>query len=412
MPAHDRFEELCALAAIGELSADELRELLDHLKSCSECRRATEDFAFVLDQLPVKENEPDNSETAALLFKGHRQRFLARARAEGIEFSRYVTTEGAPQRVAWLNWRRLTAVLIPTAAAFAAFLIGMRLAPGRRVDAIRLTFTLPAPPIAVAPPIRAIEPNAISEEKSRGLTQQIELLRAKLSATQVELADVMKRSGQADERVAELERQLQAVKDDLAQTSAQADKLRGERNQTTADLVQQKYRILQLDEQIKSQSAAVEQERKRQTAAVEQERQLMAASQDVRQMMGARNLHIIDVFDADGHGSKKSFGRVFYVEGKSLIFYAFDLTQKSSRGAKVSFQAWGQREAVKNIAKNLGMFYIDDHDQRRWVLKVDDPDKLASIDSVFVTVEPFGGTDRPTGQKLLYAYLGSPANHP
>lgn len=138
----------------------------------------------------------------------------------------------------------------------------------------------------------------------------------------------------------------------------------------------------------------------------------MAASQDVRQMMGARNLHIIDVFDADGHESRKSFGRVFYVEGKSLIFYAFDLTQKSSRGAKVSFQAWGQREAVKNIAKNLGVFYIDDHDQSRWVLKVDDPNKLASIDSVFVTVEAFGGADRPTGQKLLYAYLGSPANHP
>ncbi len=38
--------------------------------------------------------------------------------------------------------------------------------------------------------------------------------------------------------------------------------------------------------------------------------------------MGARNVHILDVSDVDGNGrSKKSFGSVFLVEGKSLIFY-------------------------------------------------------------------------------------------
>jgi hypothetical protein len=62
--------------------------------------------------------------------------------------------------------------------------------------------------------------------------------------------------------------------------------------------------------------------------------------------------------------------------------------------------------------KSLGIFYVDDKAQKRWVLKVDDPALLAHIDSVFVTVEPPGGEKKPTGQKLLYAYLNAPPNHP
>jgi len=69
-------------------------------------------------------------------------------------------------------------------------------------------------------------------------------------------------------------------------------------------------------------------------------------------------------------------------------------------------------EGHQTAAKNLGVFYIDDHAQKRWVLKVDDPARLSAINSVFVTVEPLGGVNRPTGKKLLYAYLGTHANHP
>jgi hypothetical protein len=128
--------------------------------------------------------------------------------------------------------------------------------------------------------------------------------------------------------------------------------------------------------------------------------------------MGARNLHIIDVSDVDGDGkAKKSFGRVFLTEGKSLIFYAFDLGNKGN-AAKVSFQAWGQWEGQNRVAKNLGVFSIDDNAQRRWVVKVDDPEKLRNINTLFVTVEPLGGAMRPTGKRLLYAYFGLQPNHP
>jgi hypothetical protein len=55
---------------------------------------------------------------------------------------------------------------------------------------------------------------------------------------------------------------------------------------------------------------------------------------------------------------------------------------------------------------------VDDHDQRRWVLKVTDPALLQGIDSVFVTAEGLGDVKEPRGRKLLYAYVVGQANHP
>ena len=106
-------------------------------------------------------------------------------------------------------------------------------------------------------------------------------------------------------------------------------------------------------------------------AALEQERELNSAAHDVRELMGARNLHIVDVYDAENEaGSVKSFGRVIYTEGKSLIFYAFDLDQKR-RGRKCLSRRGARAAASMNIP-SLGVFYIDDEVQRRWELKVSD----------------------------------------
>ncbi len=47
-PQHENFEELAALAAVGELSALELERLRHHLAECSRCRGAYEAFADVV----------------------------------------------------------------------------------------------------------------------------------------------------------------------------------------------------------------------------------------------------------------------------------------------------------------------------------------------------------------------------
>jgi hypothetical protein len=150
-----------------------------------------------------------------------------------------------------------------------------------------------------------------------------------------------------------------------------------------------------------------------QTEILERERTLLAAGRDIHDLMGARNLHIADVFDVDSKGKdQRAFGRIFYTEEKSLIFYAFDLGDRNTEKRNASFQVWGTRGPAQNPTQSLGIFYVDDQKQNRWLLKFEDPRILAEIDSVFVTIEPPGGSARPTGRKFLYAYLNANPNHP
>ncbi len=144
--------------------------------------------------------------------------------------------------------------------------------------------------------------------------------------------------------------------------------------------------------------------------------QYLVSDRDIRELMGARKLYIADVFDVDSVSrTRKPFGRVFYTQQKSLVFYAFDLDhQPGVKNASV-FQVWGQRDSEPNGEShpmNLGILYMDSESNRRWVLRSDDPKQLAEIDAVFVTVEPHGGSHKPTGKPLLYALLRKEANHP
>jgi len=239
------------------------------------------------------------------------------------------------------------------------------------------------------------------QQASVDAEKRLDFLRRELARAQANYQQLLQESGRWKDQASQLQSRSQQDEQQLDQARTQVEKLSKDSDQLTAGLVAQQFRIKELSEDVENQKAAVE-----------RERQLTAAARDVRELMGARNLHIIDVADLDGQGkSKKSFGRVFYTEGKSLIFYAFDLSQKGS-ASKVSFQAWGQNQSASSNVKNLGVFHIDDQVQKRWVLRVDNPELLKSVESVFVTVEPAPGRDKPSGQKLLYAYLGTQANHP
>ena len=123
--------------------------------------------------------------------------------------------------------------------------------------------------------------------------------------------------------------------------------------------------------------------------------------------MGGRKLHIADVFDVDvSSRTQRPFGRVFYTQGKSLIFYAFDFDRQAKVINASSFQVWGQREAPQGeqaLLTNLGILYMDSEANRRWVMRINDPKHLAEIDAVFVTVEPHGGSQKPTSKSFLYA---------
>jgi uncharacterized coiled-coil protein SlyX len=241
--------------------------------------------------------------------------------------------------------------------------------------------------------LRSIYQEALGRSKS--LEGQLAQASARINELEKDLAS-------GAQRATELTQKAQQMEAALNQSMAELRTLR-ERGATESTLTAtQQSRIDELSGQLKEQSESIDRDRK-----------LLAANRDIRELMGARNLHIIDVSDVDGSGeTRRPFGRAFYTEGQSLIFYAFDLAPRHPSRKGSSFQAWGFREPISHAARSLGIFYADDKVDNRWVLKFDDPDVLAQIDAVFVTVEPAGGSAKPTGQKLLYAYLGGQANHP
>ena len=147
-------------------------------------------------------------------------------------------------------------------------------------------------------------------------------------------------------------------------------------------------------------------------ASLNQQDELLAHDRDIREVMGARNLYIAEVYDADENGAtRKPYGRVFYTKEKSLIFYAYDLDQQDSE-ARPDISGLGSPRPGLQAGVSLGIFYEDNASKKRWVLKSDDPKTLAQIDAVFVTVEPHGGSDKPSGKPLLFAYLRVNPNHP
>ena len=150
-----------------------------------------------------------------------------------------------------------------------------------------------------------------------------------------------------------------------------------------------------------------------QQAAVKQRDELLAHDRDIRDVIGARDLYIAEIYDVAGTGeTKKPYGRIFYTHGQSLIFYAYDLDQQAEVKRASTFQAWGRRSPDRQRVVNLGAFYQDNDTRKRWILKCDDPKTLAQIDAVFVTVEPHGGSRKPNNKTLLFSSLTIEPNHP
>jgi hypothetical protein len=204
--------------------------------------------------------------------------------------------------------------------------------------------------------------------------------------------------------------QLKSVQDALAASQALAAnaqqetaKQRDLSSDIEATLVASQVKIRDLTQQLSDKSALLD-----------QERQLLALGHDVSDLMGARNLHIVDVVDTDPRGkTQPAFGRIFFTEGKSLVFYAYDLNEAKIQKANYQYGVWAKKEGGDKQVQRLGIFYSDDKSQRRWVFKCNDPKVLTEIDSVFVTLEPANGDpSRPKGPNLMYAYLRGQPNHP
>jgi len=434
-PHSEYFEELCALAASGFISETEFVELRDHLQGCAECRSTKGDFVDLLhNKLPLASAELTAPSRLSGFLSGrslYRARFLSRARKLGLPVSHTPWPEEHRSKLGfWLSgvpgyalfFAGAVVVLLMTTAILSYSLrqgniryrnlawetaairrqIDQRQRPIPSVPASETTSpsTLSAPPVAAVSDAGQELINARQERE--GAEAHAKILQAQNQETASELQAAKTQISEAIEARNQLESKLRESEQNIAQVNRELQSARENRSKDAAAIAAQGLQIRQLSEGLSSQMESLE-----------RERSLLAAGRDIHDLMGARNLHIVDVQDVDSKGKdSRTFGRVFYTEGKSLIFYAFDLGDRTFAKRNASFQVWGARGPAQIPAQSLGIFYVDDQKQNRWVLRFEDPDILAEIDSVFVTVEPPGGSTKPTGHKFLYAYLKANPNHP
>lgn len=421
----ERYSELAALATAGGLTASDAAEVNQHIRSCRRCSIVYQQYlalsregfgllAALHEHRELNERWDDTATRRKLFARiSQAEERMATPRASRRVFSQAAFAALAACLILAIGivvwWRRSS---VETSAKLAE-----ASARGHLEETLSAKNSLNVRLAEQSDRISQLEAeNSIEHQEADRLRTQLQELRRQLAgeresvrkgvdaltANKMVFDEQMRvSSSQHDRLSAQLHDNTQASQ--YLQT--EIANLRAERSKGLLHQGELELRVNQLT------TANLDQERR-----LADSEQYLLSDRDIRELMGARNLYIADVFDVDSSSrTRRPFGRVFYTKGKSLIFYAFDLDRQPRVKSTSAFQVWGQKETTHDQherVRNLGMLYLDSETNRRWILRSDDPQTLAEIDAVFVTVEPHGGSAEPTGKPFLFAMLLKQANHP
>ena len=415
---HERFKELSALANAGALGSAELAELHRHLQSCGNCREVHDQYRL-LSRVGIPELAAIHStgqEEAEWDDTATRRKLLARIGKEDGNKKR-ISPGPLPVLFGLRNrYAAFAGAVLATCCALlmlgAAYHVG-RMQSSRKHVAVSEDRLL----------VLAAEKKSVQDQLGTQADQMLHLQEANYQNEQ-ELAklrlalrtmtdranDSAAAKNRTDEQFRMVLEQRDALSVQLREVEQANQNIRAELASLRAERDKALLRMVSLESKFDELTATTRvQERK-----IKDDEQYLASDRDIRELMGARGLYIADVYDVDSRSrTRKSFGRVFYTQGKSLIFYAFDLDPGVTNAN--AFQVWGRKETAQGTQarpKSLGILYLDSESNRRWVMRFDDPKQLEEIDAVFVTVEPHGGSPKPTSKPFLYALLRQEVNHP
>ena len=424
---HEKFKELCALAASSSLAPLEFSELQAHLEDCESCQEALAQFRILNTQGIPTLAEAYLGRPERIVWHDSRVRERLWTNIQATKQASLEPQKPASSTIPQLNLRvgkvralagMAMAAGILLAVAAGAYHLGARTQKQEIVSAAPTVLEVQYQKLAeqkriadeslAAQEKRLAQLQAESAEKEQALVR----LRASLRELEARSSELTAANSQSETELKELSQQreelnnkLQAASQAYGNNQTELASLRSERDKTS-------LRTAFLESKIEDLTA----KNRDQDRRLKDAEQYLTSDRDIRELMGARKLYIADVFDVDGSSrTQKPFGRVFYTQGKSLIFYAFDLDRQPGVINASTFQVWGQREAPQGETAspmNLGILYMDNENNRRWVMRFDDPKQLAEIDAVFVTVEPRGGSHKPTSKPFLYALLRNQVNHP
>jgi hypothetical protein len=444
---HRRFEEMCSLAITGQLGGAQMCELDEHIAACESCHKFLGEIAQVSVQAMPLLAEKHGAGRTFVPPEGIRERFLARLasetsdtengntlrtfpmparRAHPISLERHTvrpigdekqSPARAPRFITPLWWRPLAVGTSCVIVAIAAYYAGVHktVQPPPQLTQVHLV-------VATAPPPSEIAPKATDADRVNELERQKSELETKLVSMKQELATAESERESLSNELASAKEKLATLTTQTVNRSTQDSSVTGQQAgeqvatlQAQVDRLSQKLAAEEVSLDVQKQTSEELSARLGSTSAdLQRQRDLKSATSELGDLVAARNLHIVDVYDADGNGRRQqSFGRVFYIEGKSLVFYAYDLDDPSRFKSNVVFHVWGGKVGMKEVTHSLGILHRDDAGQNRWAMTFDDPSVLAQINSVFVTAESANKHyDEPHGKKVLYAYFGSQPNHP
>jgi hypothetical protein len=405
---HDEFIALSTLFFAGELTDEEWALLQVHLAYCDSCRTRFEEYQRLhADVIPLMAASASAEPESAAITSGFSLEAAEQRLMEQVDTA---PTAREPRRQRKIPWA-LAAALLAAGALGISCLLYFQSAPLKK-DAARQ-------PVSPQNSLRAPEPVASA---NLGVMPP-----AAPKATELDTVKLRERLDAAEEQykqsnlsVADVTQQLAASRTEWKKTSDERDALHQQltdarsevqslrANSVAASGAEQARvaRVAFLETRLRELSASLD-EKDRMLAL---DKEFLAHDREIRDLIAARNLYITDIFDVKDNGqTAKPFGRIFYTKDKSLVFYGYDLDKQAGYKQAVAFQAWGSGDAQPDV--NLGLFY-QDGTQKRWVLRFNDTKTLARLNKVFVTVEPRGGSAKPTGKQILMAYLRVQPNHP
>ena len=431
MSEHQQFVELCAYYTSGSISDEQLKQLDGHLESCLDCRRALEEFQEIasmgLPSLAPDLIEPLQDGGAELSEDRSQRRLLSRieneiaarrCNSDAMAAEPAASRRGAVVIGLFQHARTILpyAAVILLTAAVGVYSYHLGASRTTSVSEPKLKEIQTRTDLLQSEVVRLSDERKALESKVQQSDHRIETLISEVSSRTAEIASLKEQSRNlansangAEERTAALEADGANQSRKLVETQASLDAaqkgLETARNERAANVAQ----VADLERRLNEASEIL----KDRDQTVQQQRDLLAYDRDIRDLIGARDLYVAEVNDVDRNAQTQApFGRVFFTKGKSLIFYAYDLDKQPGLKRAAAFQAWGRRGADFEQALPLGILYLDNSSNRRWVLRLDDPKTIAKIDAVFVTVEPKGGSEKPSGKPLLFAYLKVAPNHP
>jgi flagellar biosynthesis chaperone FliJ len=435
MAPHEEFLKLCAAATANELTPDERAKLDAHLERCAECQRTMKEYevaaqhtAALAAKFAPEQNESDHSWSVEEAEKSFFERLKDENKSPRAAEESHCETAKRGQRFGYrpshIHWREVwmslaAVVFLALALAITANRTGVK----RGTDSARPTNET------------AKDSTSLEEQASDAGHERAQLL-AKLAEEDRMIAELERRlSGQqaviaalkakhaagrqpansqeitqpSSEVALQRDQELATAQAKLIELQKTIDTLAGQRDEIASHAAVLEAKVGDLTQVVRDRERELDQKENQ----VAKDQDLLEHDRDIRELIGARDLYIAEIHDVSGNGeTNKTYGRIFYTRGKRLVFYAYDLDAQHSVQQASSFQAWGRRGPNKEQALNLGVFYEDNASKKRWVLRADNPKSLEDIDAVFVTIEPNGGSQHPSGKQLLFAYLRINPNHP